>query len=411
MAQLLTLAALLLGVACLLLGSGLLGTLLAVRGGLNGFDSQTLGIIGSMYFVGFLAGTYLGPTMLRRVGHVRAFAFFTVAIACATLLHELVPSPWVWCLLRLITGMAMVGLYTTIESWLNSHAAPEQRSRIFATYMAVNLGSLALAQQLLHWSDPGQHVLFSIAALCICAAVMPVAATRLAQPHVEDVHSIGLKTLYGRAPVACAAALLSGFSQGAFWGLGAVWADTINLGTGGIAWFMTLTIIGGALFQRPIGQLTNHLDRGHVISVVALGAATLSAGLFLAAEYGLGAVPIVALCYGGFAFALYPLAVARMMDRLERREIISGCGSLLLLHGIGAAIGPIIAGSLMHHVGPPALPAWFAGIEILLAAVAWQLSRRAPADVAHQTHFTPMMRTSPSAIEILDPEHDSAAAR
>lgn len=411
MTQLLPLASLLLGVAFLLLGSGLLGTLLAVRGGLVGFDSQTLGVIGSMYFVGFLAGTYLGPMMLRRVGHVRAFAFFTVAIACATLLHELLASAWVWSLLRLITGMAMVGLYTTIESWLNSHAAPEQRSRIFATYMAVNLGSLALAQQLLHWSDPGQHVLFSLAALCICAAVMPVAATRLAQPHIEDVQSIGLKTLYARAPVACAAALLSGFSQGAFWGLGAVWAHTIELGTSGVAWFMTMAIVGGALFQWPIGQLTNHLDRGHVISVVALAAALLSGGLLFATDYGLGTVLVVTLLYGGFAFALYPLAVARMMDRLDRREIISGCGSLLLLHGIGAAIGPIIAGSLMHHVGPPALPAWFAGIEILLATVAWQLSRGAPADIAHQTNFTPMMRTSPSAIEILDPEHEAGIAR
>jgi MFS family permease len=410
MTQLLPLASLLLGVACLLLGTGLLGTLLAVRGGLVGFDSQTLGLIGSMYFVGFLAGTYLGPMMIRRVGHVRAFAFFTVAIACATLLHELLAAAWVWSLLRLITGMAMVGLYTTIESWLNSHAAPEQRSRIFASYMAVNLGSLALAQQLLHWGDPGQHVLFSLAALSICAAVMPVAATRLAQPHVEDVHSIGLRTLYARAPVACAAALLSGFSQGAFWSLGAVWADTIALGTSGVAWFMTMAIVGGALFQWPIGQMTKHFDRGHVISLVALAAALFSGGLFFAAGQGLNAILAATLLYGGFAFALYPLAVARMMDRLDRREIISGCGSLLLLHGIGAATGPLIAGSLMHRFGPSALPAWFAGVEILLATTAWHLARRTPADIEHQTSFTPMMRTSPSAIEILDPEHDAGRA-
>lgn len=411
MAQILPLTSLLLGVACLLLGSGLLGTLLAVRGGVAGFDSQTLGIIGSMYFVGFLAGTYLGPLMLRRVGHVRAFAFFTVAIAGATLLHELLSVAWVWSLLRLLTGMAMVCLYTTVESWLNSHAVPEQRSRIFAAYMAVNLGALALAQQLLHWSDPAQHVLFSVAALSVCLAVMPVAATRLAQPQVHDVPGIGLKTLYGRAPVACAAALLSGLSQGAFWGLGPVWADLVELGTGGIAWFMTMAIIGGALFQWPIGQLTNRLDRGHVISVVALGAALLSAGIFVATEHGLGAVLLVTLLYGGFAFALYPLAVARMMDRLERHEIISGCGSLLLLHGIGAAIGPLVAGSLMLHIGPAVLPAWFAGVEIVLAIAAWLLSRGAPADIAHQTHFTPMMRTSPSAIEILDPEHEPGVAR
>lgn len=403
MTQILPLTALLLGVALLLMGSGLLGTLLAVRGGIEGFDSQTLGAIGAMYFVGFLAGTYLGPRMIRRVGHVRAFAFFTAAIACAALLHELAVSPWVWGGLRLITGMGMVGLYTTIESWLNSHAAPAQRSRIFATYMAVNLGSLALAQQLLHWGDPGGHVLFALAALSICAAVMPVAATRLTQPVVEEVHGIGLGTLYRRAPVACAAGLLSGFAQGAFWGLAPVWADTSQLGHTGVAWFMTVAILGGAAFQWPIGLLTNRLDRGHVISVIALIAALFAGGLLIAAAHGLGMVLLAVFVYGGFAFAMYPLAVARMMDRLEKPEIIAGCGSLLLLHGIGASVGPLLAGALMHRFGPAALPAWFIGVQCVLAFTAWWLSARAPADVAHQTPMTPMVRTTPGVIEMLDP--------
>ena len=403
MTQILPLAALLLGVALLLLGSGLLGTLLAVRGGIEGFDSQTLGSIGAMYFVGFLAGTYLGPMMIRRVGHVRAFAFFTAAIACAALLHELLANPWVWGLLRLITGMSMVGLYTTIESWLNSHAAPAQRNRIFTTYMAVNLGSLALAQQLLHWSDPAGHVLFALAALSICAAVMPVAATRLAQPVVEEVHGIALRTLFQRAPVACAAGLLSGFAQGAFWGLAPVWADTSGLGHNGVAWFMTVAIIGGAAFQWPIGIVTNHLDRGHVISIIALIAAALAGGLLLASAHGLFWILLAVFVYGGFAFAMYPLAVARMMDRLEKQEIIAGCASLLLLHGVGASISPFLAGTLMHHFGPTALPAWFVGTQCLLAGTAWWLSARAPADIEHQTPMTPMVRTTPAVIEMLEP--------
>jgi MFS family permease len=231
---------------------------------------------------------------------------------------------------------------------------------------------------------------------------MPVAATRLTQPHMDEVQSIGLKVLYERAPVACAAALLSGFSQGAFWGLGPVWADISQLGTSGIAWFMTLTIIGGALFQWPIGQLTNHLDRGHVISVVALGAAVLAGALLLAEGHKLQLVLLAGFIYGGLAFTVYPLAVARMMDRLDKREIISGCGSLLLLHGIGATIGPLIAGSLMHHFGPQALPGWFITVQLSLAATAWAFSVRAPADLGHQRPLTPMVRTTPGVMEMLE---------
>ena len=62
----LPLAALLAGVALLLAGSGLLGTLLAVRGGIEGFDDRTLGLVMSGYFAGFFIGTFLAPPLVRR---------------------------------------------------------------------------------------------------------------------------------------------------------------------------------------------------------------------------------------------------------------------------------------------------------------------------------------------------------
>ncbi len=405
LSPLLPLTSLLLGVACLLLGTGLLNTLLAVRGGAEGFDSQTLGWLGSMYFVGFLLGTVLGPRLIRQVGHIRAFAFFTAANACVVLLHELLPVAWVWALLRLITGMAMVGLYTTIESWLNSYAAPSQRTQIFAVYMAVNLGALALAQQFLHWSTPDGHVLFAIAALSICAAVMPVAATRLTQPTLENARHLPWRELYVKTPVAFTASLLSGLAQGAFWGLGAVWADGIGMDASDIAWFMSLVIVGGALFQWPIGRLTAHVDRGQVITLVSLLAAVLAL-LLLGADGASWRVLVAGCVYGGLAFAIYPMAVARMMDRLAADEVLSGCGTLLLVHGIGAAIGPVLAGSAMAAFGPDALPLWFAVVEALLGLVAWVLARRVPADVAHQTPFVPMVRTAPTAFDLCEADRD-----
>jgi len=398
------LAALLIGVAFLLLGNGLLGTLLAVRGGLEGFTSQTLGMLGSMYFVGFLAGTYLGPMMIRRVGHVRAFSFFTAAIACAVLLHEMLPVPWVWGLLRAITGMAMVGLYTTIESWLNSYAPSAQRTQIFAAYMVVNLGSLALSQQFINWGTPGGHTLFAIAALSFCLAVMPVSATRLTQPTIDRVAALHLKHLYKTAPVAVVAALISGLAQGAFWGLAAVWADKISAGTEGVAWFMSMTIIGGAVFQWPIGFMTDRLERGHVITVVSLIAAALAILLLFAGQHGGKVAAVAGFVYGGFAFSLYPMAVARMMDRLDPKDVVSGSAGLLLMHGCGAIVGPLIAGVGMTAFGPEALPAWFAISEVGLAVAAWILGRQIPNDIEHQTRFVPMVRTASTAFEMINPE-------
>ena len=66
--------------------------------------------------------------------------------AIAALLHLLLIDPWVWLLLRVLYGLALVTLYMVIESWLNAQAPNEKRGQVFAVYMAVNLGALALAQ-------------------------------------------------------------------------------------------------------------------------------------------------------------------------------------------------------------------------------------------------------------------------
>jgi len=401
----LPLTSLMFGVAFLLVGSGLLTSLLAIRGGIEGFDTQTLGSLGSAFFAGYLAGSYVVPATIRRIGHIRAFALFTAAVACITLLHELVINAWFWAFLRFLTGAAMVGLYTIIESWLNSYALPAHRGRVFSLYMAVSLGSLALAQQFLGWGEPSGHVLFSLAALVVCAAVMPVSATRLTQPVIDGVASLGLRNLYEKAPVAFIAALFSGLAQGAFWGLSVVWADKIGMDHASVAAFMSVSIIGGALLQWPIGLLTDRIDRGHVISVVSLAAAACAALMFFVDVEQTGLALVGGFIYGGFAFALYPMAVARMMDRLSPGEVFSGNGSLLFLHGIGAVFSPMVVGGGMLLLGTWALPAWYIVVEVLLAYIAWTLAKQTPADIDQQTPFVPMVRTAATAMNVPVPEH------
>src|SRR3546814_337000 len=178
--------ALLAGLALLLMGSGLLGSLLVVRGAAEGFGAQTVVLVGSglrgswvvgrvasegfggqtlwlvvsASCVGFLVCTWTAPRLIRRIGHIRAFAFHAALAAVSVLLHAIMLSPWAWAALRMLTGIALVGLYTVIESWLNATAPPAQRSGVFAMYMVVNLGALALGQALFGLSDPLQFVPF-----------------------------------------------------------------------------------------------------------------------------------------------------------------------------------------------------------------------------------------------------------
>lgn len=393
-------AALLLAVALLLLGTGLLNTLVAVRAGLEGYSDGLIGVIMSGYFVGFFIGTFLALPLIRRIGHIRAFALCAALASASALAHVLVVEPLVWGFLRIVTGVVLVILYTISESWLNGQTPTAQRGRVFAAYMAVNLGSLAAAQQLLRLDAPTSHTLFVLAGILTAVSLVPVAWTRMSQPKVEDAQRLGVRRMWAVAPLAVAASFLSGLAMGAFWGLGPLYAGRIGLDASGIATFMTSAILGGALLQIPLGRISDTYDRRRVIGVVAAAAAFGALALLGLSYAGLWVIPAIAI-YGGLAFAVYPVAIAHLVDHLEPADVLSGGSSLLLLHGVGAALGPALAGQIMGLTHVQALPVYFALMHLLLAGYTVRSLHRQRRDARdHAARFVPQVRTTPIAMEM-----------
>ncbi len=401
-------ASLLGGTALLLLGVGLLNTLIPLRGKALGYSDTLLGGLTSAYYAGYLLGTFLVPPLIRRIGHIRAFAFCTAGVACVVLLHALGDSAVLWLVLRFLAGAVLVGLYTIIESWLNASAPTAQRGGVFAAYMVVNLGALALAQQLLRIQ--GQpFVLFTVVALLLCAATLPVVVTRLAQPALQATPNLRLRRLFATAPSAGAGALLSGLAMGAFWGLLPVYAHGIGFDTAAIGTYMSVAIIGGAALQWPLGRLSDHHDRRIALALVCAAAAVLA---LLAIPFGTNRPMAMALIflYGGMAFAVYPIVVAHLVDHLAPEDLLAASSSVLLVYGIGSAAGPLAAGALMSALGTWSLFGWFALTQGALAAYAgyrYTVFRR---EQATEPHFRTMLRTTPTVLEMLpDTDVDDVA--
>lgn len=408
-------ATLLFSVSLLLLGNGLLNTVLVLSAGLAGFNEMTIGLIMSCYFLGFLVGTMAAPRLIRRIGHIRAFAFCAAMLSCVTLAYLLILNPVIWMLLRVITGMALVGVFTIIESWLNGGAAPENRGKVFALYMMVNLLALALAQQLLRFGVPGGFELFAVAAILVAAALMPMTLTRMVPPLVQDAEPMRVVTLLRRSPVGMMGALLSGLTMGAFWGMAPVFANGLGFDQGGVATFLSIAILGGALFQIPLGKYSDRHDRRKVLTTVAT-LAGVSAVMLAWAGLGFnGAAPwvwLTAFFYGGFSFAIYPIAIAHMVDSLNPSEVVGASGSFLLVHGVGSMFGPTLAGLATGLMGVLGLPLVFIVGQLLLASFSFRYLIRRSDDavsVEDQGHFVPMVRTSPTVLE-LHPDQEEGEA-
>lgn len=393
-------------VALLLLGGGLLNTLLTVSGSQGGFSTATVGFIMSGYFVGFMGGTFVSGRLIAQIGHIRAFAFCAALCSCIALMHSLWHNPYVWFLLRVIYGVAFITLVTVTESWLNARASKEERGKVFASYMVVNLSAIALAQQLLGIQTDNPHLLFSLTAIFICLAVLPITITSRSQPQVPSRPKSTLKKVFRLSPLAVAAAVLSGLAMGAFWSMAPLFAASRDFDLSQVGWLMSITIIGGALLQMPIGRYSDKHDRRRVLTFVCAVAAI--AALAMTATTSDKLLLALFFIWGGMSFSVYPLAVALIIDLLEPEDVVSGSTDMLVLHGAGSVFAPIVAGNLMNLTGPNALPVYIAIVFLALGSYAFlQVRKLSTIPSGDAAHFEPMVQTSPEILEMTAAQEES----
>ena len=400
--------ALLVGASLIITGTGLLGTALALRAELLGFTSSLTGVVMSAYFFGYVVGTYACPKIVMSAGHVRAFSAFAATAASAVLLHPLLVDPIVWALLRFVTGACVVGLYMVIEAWLNERSTNEARGRVFAVYQVISLLALAGGQYLILLGSDSISTAFIIAGALLSIGLVPVVLTRV--PHPAPISSVRLDVmkLWRISPLGVAGTGVAGLSNGAFFALGPVFAQRVGLDTSGVALFMSVVLLGGVLLQWPIGQASDRWDRRTVIFVVSVGGAGFAALATSLLERPAPGMLGSMLLYGGAAFSLYPLCVAHANDYADARDFVTTASGLLLVYGIGAAIGPLVAGTMIQLFGGPAFTMFLAAMHGGLAAVILvrMRLRRAPPREA-QEPFVMLQRTSQSAIEMIAPEEDA----
>ncbi len=413
-----SISSLLIGIGILMIGSGLLGMLIGLRGVAEGFSNFTLGLIMSGYYSGYIAGAWICPILIRRVGHVRCFASFAALAAAVTLSFGMFIDPWLWMVLRVFNGLAIMGIYMVIESWLNERAQsnPSSQASIFAVYMVVNLAGIAAGQYLITIHGATALESFAIAAILFCMGLLPIALTPVPQPLPITSPKLSLMALARRTPSGVAGALTSGLVSGAFWALTPVYGRALSFTDIEIANFTAAAILGGALMQWPIGWLSDHRDRREVLIAVALGTTVSMFALsmldrWLGGESTPNNYIAVSFLMGGFIFSIYAMAVAQTTDRFPANEALEATRGLLLLHGVGAALGPILSSVAMQHGGPHGFPQSVALMTAVLVFFVWYRLRAEP-PVPQEERSPFQMATdhiSPVAME-MDPRADAPLA-
>lgn len=399
-------AALLFGVAILLTGQGLQGTLVPTRAGLENYPTVTIGVIGASYFLGFTIGCLRGGVLLRAFGYVRVFAAMAAAASVAPLLLGLWTEPWLWSVLRFVTGFCFAVLYIVIESWLNGCANNETRGAILAIYVFITLTVMALGQLMLLLYDPRELELFVLASILVSSALIPVVLSRSESPARPRIVRLDLRRLFEISPTGVTSCFVAGLTNGSFWAISAIFASEISGNLSTAAWYMTSGVIGGAIFQWPLGYLSDQVGRRKVLFGLAFGAALMSIALALLGEESPDIVLMLfGALWGATAFPLYSVAVALTNDHARRDEYVRVSSGLLLMYGLGAIAGPLLASITMSVMGPEGLYTFSGTMHLLLLGfIAVYARRRPPVPIEKQRDFVEALASAQTASAGLERE-------
>ncbi|MEM7208651.1 MAG: MFS transporter [Pseudomonadota bacterium] len=399
-----------LSIGVLALGNGAAGTLLALRISEAGFSSIAVGFISSGYFAGMIAGPFYAQRLITSIGYIRAFAAFGSTFSAALLIHPFWVDPYAWTLLRTIEGVCMVGMYICAESWINEKSTNEIRGQVFSIYALLVMMMVSLGQLILNVPDTTGLTLFVLVSVLASLAVVPIAITKVDAPPPPQLSKLDLRELWTISPLAIVASLATGAVQGAAYGLGPVYAKYLGLDVDAVTFFMFMLLGGAVVGMWPFGKLSDTIDRRIALLVVLTTVAISSAGLSLIQESG-PTLYVLALCFGAAAWPLYSISSAHLNDHADSDQRVRANAGLLVVYGIGAASGPLLA-ALFNSVLEKAGLFTFTLLVALITAMwtLWRMMQRESISVEDQSAYAPMPRTSPMVVELVPELMDEDAA-
>lgn len=393
--------ALLLGMMLLMLGNGLQGTLLGIRGEIEGFSTFQMSLVMSAYFVGFLGGSRLAPELIRRVGHVRVFAALGSLISAVLILYPVLTNAEAWMIGRVIIGFCFSGVYVTAESWLNNSATNETRGQALSLYMIVQMIGIVAAQGVLLLADPSGFILFIIPSVLVSIAFAPILLTIVPTPAFDTTKPMTLKELYNVSPLGVVGMFLLGGVFSAQFGMAAVYGGKANLTIGQISLFVSAFYVGALIMQYPLGWMSDRMDRRVLIlGSAVLGGVAATFTVFWGDNFTF--LLITAFIIGGTSNPLYSLFLAYTNDFLEHEDMAAASGGMVFVSGLGAISGPIITGWLMSNLGAWAFFGVISALMLAIAAyAAFRMTQRSSPSVDDTSGFQAIMPSaSPVFVEV-----------
>ena len=339
------------GFGLIMLAHALQGTLLNVNAVFFNFSDFEIGYVFSGYFIGYLFSSIQCPKLIKNVGHIRVFAAFASLGSIAILLHWIVINPIAWLIFRMITGFSFAAIYIVCESWLNDRADNKSRGQLIGFYMIVLYFSTSAGGMLVNLRATTDAHLFILTSLLISLALVPILLTKKPAPDFSTPRFLSLKELYSKSPMAFVGSFSIGMVYSALFGLMGVFGAKIGLSIFQISILVFVNMFVGAIFQYPVGKISDKYDRRTILLSLNLIAIASLVFIYLLGSLSFNLLLVFIGIHSAVSLPYYAVVISHMNDFLEKDEIVSGSSTLTLVNALGMVMGPMLASGFMAYFG------------------------------------------------------------
>ncbi len=291
---------------------------------------------------GGLIGCLMGGSLIRRVGHARAFSCSMALVILAALTISLGVHPLLWVVARGLYGIAANMNFIITQSWLNHASENHWRGRAMALfYMAYVIGLGAGAW--LFGQIPVEGNLAPIVTIFFTAvAILPIGLTRLPTPPAPARVSIDIPMVWRISPVAFIGVLASGGLSMLVQGFTPIYAAANSVSQKEVAALMFVMQFGLLFIQYPMGALSDRTDRRIVLIatcmlVIAAGTAALAASFD-----NLLLLMLVFAMFAGAVETVYSIANAHANDRTDPADFVPLASTMLVAWSASATLVPML---------------------------------------------------------------------
>jgi len=320
---------------------GLFNTIIYVKLELS-HGSQMVGLSVSLYYFGLLIGSQVIEHFIKKHGHIKTFVCFMVGLVLATEIYELTTNIYIWMILRIVSGFSLAASFVVIMSWMMNASSHNERGVSLALYNMLFFGAITFGQYLFGFTENKTPISFTYIAILIALSILPLCFSKVDIPETKKPLTMSILELFKTSHTAKISVLMAGILQACLYGFLPTYCLMRGFDDKKLSLIMSALVFGGMLLQYPLGKLSDKLDRTHTVIGIYIALIILSFLIMLLPNNFL-LLAFLLFIYGGLVFAIYPIALNILGDKVNQSAITSVNQGVLFSNSLGAIIGPLLA--------------------------------------------------------------------